>query len=134
MNLDHDFFQVSKLSEDQKKSTSLEDFFSQNSSEDQKKRSSPKLGDFFSTNSYEDQRSDVVKSKTVGGDADVEHTQIIGGDTVKILGGYIPPGFRHPCWKVLSRCAFFGSRSSYRNEKCADRPIVNIWRCPVAEG
>ena len=29
-------------------------------------------------------------------------------------------------WKVLSKCVFFGLRSSYRNEKCADRPIVNI--------
>ena len=25
------------------------------------------------------------------GDADVDHTQIIEGDTVKLLGGYIPP-------------------------------------------
>ena len=34
------------------------------------------------------------------GDADVDHTQTIGADTVKLLGGYIlriPPGFRHPC-------------------------------------
>ena len=27
------------------------------------------------------------------GDADVDHSQTIGGDTAKLLGGYIPPGF-----------------------------------------
>ena len=35
------------------------------------------------------------------GDADVEHSQIIGGNAVKLLGGIYPPippppGFRHP--------------------------------------
>ena len=28
---------------------------------------------------------------------DEDHTQIIGGDTAKLLGGIYPPGFRHPC-------------------------------------
>ena len=39
MNLDHDLFQVSKLSEDQKKSSSpnIEELFSRNLSKDQKK-------------------------------------------------------------------------------------------------
>ena len=50
MNLDHDFFQVSKLSKDQKKRSSpkLKGFYF-HSSEDQKKkqRSSPHLKDFF---------------------------------------------------------------------------------------
>ena len=35
----------------------------------------------------------------IEGDADVDHTQIIAGDTVKLLGGYIPlsfPGFGTP--------------------------------------
>ena len=33
------------------------------------------------------------------GNADVDHTQIIGGDTVKLLRVVSPitPGFRHPC-------------------------------------
>ena len=31
------------------------------------------------------------------GDADVDHTQTIGGNTIKLLGGISPPGFRHPC-------------------------------------
>ena len=38
-------------------------------------------------------------SQIIGGDPDVDHTQIIGGDRVKIFGGYIPPsspGFGTP--------------------------------------
>ena len=85
MNLDHDFFQVSKLSEDQKK------VFTKN-------------GTLFSSNSRGDLRSDVHQSQIIGGDADENHTQIIGGDTVKLLGriqsnywGDIsPPGFGTP--------------------------------------
>ena len=30
------------------------------------------------------------------GYADVDHTQTIRGDTAKLLGGYIPPGFGTP--------------------------------------
>ena len=40
--------------------------------------------------------SDAHYSQIIGGDADVDHTQTIGGHTAKLLGGYIPPGFRHP--------------------------------------
>ena len=49
MNLDQDFFQVSKLSKDPKKRSSpdMEHFFSPNSGEDQKKRSSPEMEHFF---------------------------------------------------------------------------------------
>ena len=52
MNLDHDNFQVSKLSEDQKKSSSpnIEELFSRNLSEDQNKKSSPKIEEFFPRN------------------------------------------------------------------------------------
>ena len=50
----------------------------------------------FFPNSGGDLRSDAHQSQIIGGDADIDHTQIIGGDTVKLLGGYIPPGFRHP--------------------------------------
>ena len=45
----------------------------------------------FSLNSSGDPRSDARKSQIIGGDADVDHTQIIGG--------YIPPsppGFGTP--------------------------------------
>ena len=104
MNLDHDFFQVSKLSEDQqakRSSPKMEHFFAQiqvktkkkvftktktlfspNSGEDQKKRSSPKMEHFSSTNSSGHQLSDAHQS------------QIIGGGTVNLLGGYIPHPLR----------------------------------------
>ena len=34
----------------------------------------------------------------------------------------------------LSRCGFLQSRSSYRNEKCVNRPTVSVWCCPKTEG
>ena len=119
MKLDHDFFQVSKLSEDQKKRSSpnwktffsriqvktkkkvfikIGGLFSPNSGEDQiKKKCSSKVEDFLSPNSIEDQRSDADQSQISGGDTNVDHTQIIGGDTAKLSGGIYPhpPGFRH---------------------------------------
>ena len=48
-------------------------------------------------NSGEDLRLDAHQSQIIGGDANEDHTQIIVGDTVKLLGGYILLGFRHPC-------------------------------------
>ena len=52
---------------------------------------------FFSPNSSGDLRSDALKSQIIGGDADVDHTQITGGDTIKLLEGDIfPPGFGTP--------------------------------------
>ena len=78
MNLDHDFFQVSKLSEEQKK------------------RSSPKMEHFFSPKSSGDLCSDAHQSQIIGGDADVDHTQIIGG-----IYPPIPHGFRHPCLHAI---------------------------------
>ena len=48
MNLDQDFFQVSKLSEDQKKGLHQKwNTFSPNSGEDQKKMSSAEMEHFF---------------------------------------------------------------------------------------
>ena len=86
MNLDHDVFQVNKLREDQKKRSSpkVEHCFSQNSGEDQKKRSLPKNGikrslPKVSPNSNGDLRSDAHQSEIIEGDADEDHTQIIGG-------------------------------------------------------
>ena len=49
--------------------------------------SSPKLEDFFSPNSSEDQRSDADRSQIIGGDAVVDHTQIIGGIQSNYWGG-----------------------------------------------
>ena len=90
MNLDHEFVQVSKLSEDQqKKSSLLEDFFSPNLSEDlEKKRSSPKLEDFFSPNSSEDQEKKGLHQiwKTFSPRIHVE-TSAQTQTRVKLLGG-----------------------------------------------
>ena len=79
MNLDHNLFWVSKLSEEQKK-----DLHQQ-------------WNTFFSPNSSGDLRSDTHHSQIIGGDADVNHSQIIGGIMSNYWEGYIPPGFRHPC-------------------------------------
>ena len=45
---------------------------------------------FSPPNSSEHLRSDAHWSQTIERDADVDHTQTIGGDTAKLLGGYIP--------------------------------------------
>ena len=53
---------------------------------------------FFSPNSSGHLRSDAHQSQIIGGDADLDYTQTIGGDTVKLSGGYILPiplVFRH---------------------------------------
>ena len=91
MKLHHDFFHERKLSEDQKK----------------KERSSPIIKKFLSPKSREDQKRSkrhpalsCRPQSNYWGDADVEHSQIIGGDAVKLLGMYPSisplPGFRHP--------------------------------------
>ena len=66
MKLDHEFFQVSKLGEDQKK-----------------RRSSPKLEEFFSPNLSD---SDADQSPNYWG----------GGGCSQIIGGIYIPGFQHP--------------------------------------
>ena len=57
----------------------MEHYFSPNSGEDQKKRSSPKMEHLFSPNSSGDLRSDARQSQIFWEDADVDHTQTIGG-------------------------------------------------------
>ena len=94
MNLDQDFFQVSKLSEDQKKKkvfTRNGTLFSPNSGKDQKKKKRKvfnKNGTLFLST---DLLSDAHQSQIIGGDVVKDHTQIVGGYTVKLLGGIIPP-------------------------------------------
>ena len=78
MNLDHDFVQVSKLSEDQKKGLSK------------------KWNTFFSPNSSGHPHSDAHQSQIIEGDAYVDPTQTIRGGYSQIIGEYIPPRFRHP--------------------------------------
>ena len=54
---------------------------------------------FFSPNSRTDLRSDAHQSEITGKDADVDHAQIVGGYTVKLLGEIYPPiplGFGTP--------------------------------------
>ena len=111
MNLDHDFFQVSKLSEDRKKKVFAKHgtLFSSNLGEDQKKNKQvfAKNGTFFFPNSGEDQkknpspkfspnssgglRSHAHKSQIIGGDAVEDYYQVIERDTVKLMGGIYPP-------------------------------------------
>ena len=76
----------------------MEHFFSSNSGEDQKKGFHRKWNTFFPPNSSGDLRSGAQRSQIFGGDADEDHTQIIGVDTVKLLGDIspIPSGFWHP--------------------------------------
>ena len=47
------------------------------------------------------QRSDAGHSQIIGRDANVDHSQIIMGDAVKLLGEYIPPGFGTPNCSTL---------------------------------
>ena len=72
MNLDHDFVQVSKLSEDQKKQV-----FTKN-------------GKLFSPNSSEHLRSDAHQSQIIGEDADVDHNQTIEGIQSNYWGNISP--------------------------------------------
>ena len=69
-----------------------------------------KNGTLFSLNSRGHLHSDAHQSQIIGGDADVDHTQTIGGDTVKLLGGYSqilgrdisPPTFDTPARYILN--------------------------------
>ena len=88
MNLDQDFFQISKFSEDQKK------------------RFSPEMEHFFSPNSSRDLRADAQQSQIIGRDADEDHTQIVGGYTVKLLGECIPPSPRVSTPLASPNCLF----------------------------
>ena len=105
INPDHDFFQVSKLHEDQKKKPSpkLEHFFPQIQVKTKKKVFTKNAILFFPEFKW----IPTVKctpASNYRGDADVHHTQTIGEDTVKLLGGYIPPippGFRHPWFEGI---------------------------------
>ena len=67
----------------------MEHFFSPNCGEDQKqKKMFTRNGTLFLST---DLRSDAHQSQIIGRDADEDHTHIVGGYTVKLLGGYIPP-------------------------------------------
>ena len=62
---------------------------------------------FFSPKSCEDLLSDAHQSQIIGGDSHEDHPQIIGRNTVMLLGGIYPPippppGFRHPWARILT--------------------------------
>ena len=62
---------------------------------------------FFSLNSSTDLRSDAHQSQVIGGDADEDHTHIVGGGggvTVKLLGGIYPhpPRVSAPLYNSIS--------------------------------
>ena len=107
MNLDHDFVQVWKFSEDQKKNANrtlflpriqvktkkkvfskIKRFFSPILGEDQKKKKKENLqhekNTFFSIFTLS-----CTPFQIDGGNAEVNHSQTIGGDTAKLLGGCI---------------------------------------------
>ena len=75
------FFSGKQMKRRAKKRSSpeIKHVFTPNSSVDQKKRASPKMEHLFSPNSSGDLRSDARQSQIIGGNADVDHTQIIGG-------------------------------------------------------
>ena len=93
INLDHDFVQVSKLSEDPKKVLQNWNTFCPNSGEDQKKRFSPKMELFFPPKFKWTSKLRRTPASNDWGDADVDHTQTNGGDTVKLFEEIYPP---HP--------------------------------------
>ena len=69
----------------------MEHFFPRIQVKTKKKRSSPKNGTLVFPNSSGELRLNARQSQIIGGDADVDHTQIIGGDIYPH-----PPGFGHP--------------------------------------
>ena len=91
-------------------------------------------GTLFPPNSGGDLRSDAHQSQIVGGDADVDHNQIIGGDTIKLLGGYIPlppppPGFGIPDYRdgcFSDSWWFFQGNGSVLDRLCW---CVYRWSC-----
>ena len=96
MNLDHDFVHVSKSNEDQKKKkvfTKTGTLFSPNSGEDQKKKIFTKNGTLFFTKFKWTPALRCIPESNYWRDAYVDHTQTIGGDSVKLLREYppIPP-------------------------------------------
>ena len=95
MNLDHDFVQVSKLSENKKKVFhEMEHFFPQIQMKTKKKGLHQKWNTFFPRIQVDTYAQMHTRVKLLGRDADIDHTQTIGGDTVNLLGGYIPPSPR----------------------------------------
>ena len=105
MNLENDFVQVSKLSEEQKKiilHQKWNNFFLRIQVEDQKqKKSSPKMEHFFPRNQVETCAQTHNKVKLLEGMQMKTILKLLGGIQSNYWGDIspIPPGFRHP-WGV----------------------------------
>ena len=70
-----------------------------------------------------------TRVKLLGGDADVDHTQVIGGNTVKLLGGMyfpIPPGFSTPvCVKFNVDSDKYGSMGIFWGKSGSTEQTLN---------
>ena len=106
MNLDHDFVQVSKLSEDQKRKVfnKTETLFPQNSGEDQKKKKKEELHQKWNTffpriqvDTYAHMHTSV---KLLGGCRCRPYLRYWEGYSQTIGGDISPPGFGTPAPKV----------------------------------
>ena len=98
MNLDHDFVQVSKFREYQKKVITKNETLSPNSGEDQKKVFTKNGTLFFPEFKYTPTLRCTPESNYWGGCRCRPYSNY-WGDTVKLLGAIYPPppGCRHPC-------------------------------------
>ena len=97
MNLDHDFVEMSKLSEDQTKkrfSPKMNTFFPISDEDQKKKDLHQKWNTFFPRFQMDNSAQMHTRVKLFGGDADLDHIQTIGGDTVKLLKDISPPSPR----------------------------------------
>ena len=92
MNLDHDFFQVNKLSEDQKKTLhqKSKSFFPE--FKWRPKKRNKVFTEFKWTAPNIIQRRDADQSQIIGKVADVDHIVKLLGE---IYSPHPPPGFRH---------------------------------------
>ena len=114
MNLDHDFVQVWKFSETKRK-MQTEHFFSPNSSEDQKKkRYSARIEHFFPKFTLS-----CTPFQIIGRDAEVDHSQTMGGIQPNYLGDISahPPRVSAPLpantWIVSTFQEFFSHAISW---------------------
>ena len=72
------------------------------------------MDSFFPPKSTGDLRSDAHQSQIIGGNADEDHTQIIGGYSVKLLWGIYPPRFQHPCSQLQQSMKLLHNATSYQ--------------------
>ena len=99
--------------------------FSPSSGKNQKKKVFTKTGALFSPNSSGDLRSDIHQSQRIRWDADVDHTQIIGGVQSNYWGIY-PPRVSAPLLTV-SIFEVGSIRDFVHSGFCPIRDFVRFW-------